>query len=215
MIGILVTGPNASGKTTATMSALAPWVRDPRLATVYADNSDRAAFKGTMNDMVDRMETIWRSSAELVVVEGTNRIATVLGYLFRRLPDNPRVTSCHVTLMAPEFMEASIRARCLEKGKRFRDDYWTHRVLEYESQRRYKSVIRDYFGGCVTQYWPIAAGYDGAAEMSAWIRDQATAVLGKPQPRPEYTREEFERDLKGQTGDDLAEQARVREGRLF
>jgi hypothetical protein len=179
--GMLVTGPNASGKTTATQKALQFWVGDQRMRTVYADNSDRSAFKGTMNDMVELLLGIWESDAHLVVVEGTNRIATVLGRVIERAPD-ARKWSAHVAVpTSGAVMGEHIRRRCELLKKRYRDDYWVERVLDYESQRRYRNKMQEAFSGGPVYYYPIEADYEGVDLLRDQVHTFAATILGDPQ----------------------------------
>lgn len=193
--GMLVTGPNASGKTTATQRALKMWENDARLKTVYADNSDRSAFKGTMNDMVELLLGIWESDATLVVVEGTNRIATVLGRVIERNPQ-ARGWSAHVAVpTSGAVMGDHIRRRCALLKKRYRDDYWTARVLDYESQRRYKNKMAEAFSEGAVYYYPIESDYTGTDAIYEQVHLRAATTLGEP--LPEYQTEQTQVVARG------------------
>lgn len=75
MIAVLVTGPNASGKTTAVQKALEEWTLDSRVAAVHADNRDRGLFA----DNFDALPSVIASPSQVVVLEGTSRIANAVG----------------------------------------------------------------------------------------------------------------------------------------
>lgn len=184
-IGILVTGPNASGKTTATLAALAPWAEDTRLKTVYADNSDRSAFKGDMAAMVDRMAAIWFSETPVVLVEGTNRIALVLSRAIARDP-SARVVSMAITRTTAAGMRAMLMSRCREKGKRFRDDYWQEKQLDYEAARRYPNLRHHSFAVVPPErvrYFDMEATYQMSHALTTHVHGLVNDALGAAVPR--------------------------------
>lgn len=183
MIGILVTGPNASGKTTALQQAVAAYARDPRLVTIYADNSDRRTFKGDALEMSARLEDIWISPALAVIVEGT-RMPTVLERVVMKHPARRELYGV-VTVSQPEVMEAQIRGRCTLLQKRFRDDYWKHDKLLYEGTRRYRKSVPRFIPDDRISWWDMDAQYTASGAMAATIRVLVARELGEPQPAPE------------------------------
>lgn len=172
--GFLVTGPNASGKTTTVQSALEPWREDRRLAVAHADNADRSTFKGDGPTMLAALRDLWLSNATVVVVEGTNRIA---GKLAEVLAEDRDTRTCEalVTEMTGATMRRALVARCQKLGKRFRDDYWSDRVLEYEGRRRYQSLIERYYPDA--RVWVVEDGYAACADLGAYLRDRVAACL--------------------------------------
>lgn len=174
---ILVSGPNASGKTTSTQRALAPWVGDPRLVAVYADNSDRKAFKGTQTEMEDRLLALWEQDAEVLVVEGTNRIAMAFARVTKR--SDTRTWESNIMRVPPWFLKWALQTRCEKLGKRFRDDYWVEKVLVYETQKRFK-VIDEKHLSSKTEWWEIGDGYHGQERFEGYLRNRLWALLGEP-----------------------------------
>lgn len=174
--GFLVTGPNASGKTSAVTDALKEWVGDRRVAAAYADNSNRGTFKGDGPTMVASVRRIWADRAPVVVIEGTNRIALKLAQVIQAEPEL-RTCEALMTLAEPEVMQQMIRARCERLGKRFRDDYWTLRVCKGEGQGRYRSLGRRLFPG--TRYFNVGPDYAAAGELRDYLRDRVTACLAR------------------------------------
>lgn len=182
MLGILVTGPNASGKTTALQQAHAGYEHDPRLTVVYADNSDRSTFKGDALVMAQRMRDIWETEAEIVIVEGT-RMPTIVERVVKAFPGH-REIQAFVTLTQPETMEKQLRARCARLGKRFRDDYWKYPKLHYECQRRYRMSVPRFIAETAISWWDVDETYAGATAMSDAIRQVIETTLGAPVPVP-------------------------------
>lgn len=176
-VGLLVTGPNASGKTTATRQALEPWERDTRLTTVYADNSNRSMFKGTMDEMVARLAEVWGSAADLVVVEGTSRIGQALS---RAREGSARDLRVVMTVTSPAGMERMLRTRCAKLGKRYRDDFWGEQALTYESRFRYVNMMASRFSGIVPTVIEMDSDYVAAADLVSAVRAVANEVLGEP-----------------------------------
>lgn len=178
MVGhaILVTGCNATGKTTATQAALATWVADGRLRTVYADSSDRHSFKGSQVDIEALLASILAEPTELVVVEGTTRIARAFG---RTIRGSLREFECYGTLVDGPTMRAMLETRCAKLGKRFRGEFWTVERCALE-QRDYHTVNKNQLGGAM-QWYPVGADYRGAVVLQAWLMARAQEILGAPQ----------------------------------
>lgn len=174
--GFLVTGPNASGKTTTVQAALEPWRGDRRLAVAYADNADRSTFKGDGATMLAALRDLWLSNATVVVVEGTNRVA---GKLAEVIAEDTPARSCEalVTEMTGDTMRRALVARCAKLGKRFRDDYWADRVLEYEGRRRYQSLIERYYPDA--RVWLVQDGYAACADLGAYLRERVATCLAE------------------------------------
>ena len=101
---IALVGPHAVGKTTAAKRWAA---RYQQLQICHCDNQKPP-----------------EASDEIVLLEGCSAMAN------RWLPqlNIQEVIHCYC---APEMLEANMRARCASKGKKYREDYWTPRWLEY------------------------------------------------------------------------------------
>jgi hypothetical protein len=178
-IGCLVTGPNASAKTTSLLTATEDYVGDPRLRVLYADNSNRKEFKCEAEEAANRIEAIWRSDVPVVIAEGT-RMPTVLHRVVARNPDERQVMA-FVTLTTAEVMEANVRARCAKKGKRYRDDYWTPHKFDYEGTRRYRLSVPRFIPDEFIQWFEMDTSYTNAPAMIAAIRSVVVGALGEPQ----------------------------------
>jgi hypothetical protein len=163
--GILVMGPNASGKTTAVQMAFDGVVADMRV--VHADTELNA---GSLVLIQERLTHIWRSGYRTVVVESTNRAALCL---LRLLESQRGETTMHVcvTTMAAEDMAAAIQKRCAKAGKAFRGDYWDQGRCRYEGEGRYRGLGERFalLGASVT-YWRISDGYHGQAGLVEHLR---------------------------------------------
>lgn len=83
-LGILVTGPNASGKTTAVTEALKGWTVEDGVKAIHADNSDRGLFEPTFAPL----EQLWQDPIHVMVLEGTSRVANALGRILSIRGDN-------------------------------------------------------------------------------------------------------------------------------
>lgn len=182
-VGVLVTGPNASGKTTAVRSALAGYARDGRVRVILADNSDRSKDVLQAEDM---LAEIWCGPAQLVLVEGT-RVPTVLERVVAAHP-SVRALKAFVTVTSPEIMEAHLRARCAALGKRFRDDYWIGKPLRYESQARYRVSVPRFVPAGDIHWFDVDETYTGAAQLASRLREAVHSAVGGPRvdPLPEF-----------------------------
>lgn len=175
---VLVTGPNASGKTTTVRTALAPWARDARVVCIHADDQS-GINKSTMPEMTAELERIVGGHQKVTVVEGTNRIALVFGDVMRRAG---LAVEANYTETSAAFMRASLMARCASKGKRFRDDYWTERVLNYEARLRYQRLMARLFEGfCPVNLWPVGEGYEGTQALGMHLQTLVRSVVGEPE----------------------------------
>lgn len=134
----LVTGSNAAGKTTAVTRALEPWASDPRLVNIDAD-SDRL-YKGTPEEQREAIRVLFDRPAPVVVVTGTRINKPVLDVIEEH---GQRDLTVFVVTQKPGVMRAHLQARCEKTGKAFREDYWTHRTLEYEGMRRYSNAVTE------------------------------------------------------------------------
>lgn len=136
----LVTGSNASGKTTTVarvLERLADYPSD-RIFSIRADNDGR--FKGSSENQEAVLTDIWLSDTPVIIIEGT-RINTPLLRVAKKHAAARKLTVI-MTTQTPEVMEAHLRARCEKKGKTFRADYWTRWKLEYEGMKRYPNSFR-------------------------------------------------------------------------
>lgn len=170
--GILVTGPNASGKTTAVREALAPWMGDRRVRAFHPDherNQDKIA------EIEGEVLAVWGTAATVVIVEATNRAATATYRVVDRYPDM-RVFEALVLAMSPETMRLNMQRRCAKSGKKFRDDYWTERTLHYEGQLRYRNMADLHFKGVAT-HLTIDSDYVASQAVVAHLRARVQACL--------------------------------------
>lgn len=161
--GLLVMGPNASGKTTAVAQATAGL----RVRVVHGDVELNTS---SLVEMQRRLAEIWISAWGTVVIESTNRLALCLLRLLETAPGE-RSADIMVTAMDPAVMRAALQARCAERGKRFRADYWDEGRLTYEGRGRYVNLAERFrpVAGVVTE-WPIGPAYAGHGALTAAIR---------------------------------------------
>jgi len=147
--GLVITGPNASGKTTALRTALGDWDEDARVVRLHSDTTKH----------FDRIEEAWRSDAAVVAIEGIDRTARRVAEVITAFP-NERTLEVVIASQAPEVMLAHLRARCAKVGKEFNEAYWSGDKLRYEGQRRYMG-LRD-------RLYRNARLVDVDAEYAAW-----------------------------------------------
>jgi hypothetical protein len=173
VILILVTGPNASGKTTSVKAALTPWVDDPRVATVYADNG--SGWKLKPAEMMAKLIDLCDTGVPVIVVEGTNRIASAVLDIKRQI--GARTLIVHATRASAEDMKASIRRRCEGNGKEFKAEYWTTKMCEYEGRGRYRNLIGKH--GVTATWWQMDLEFSYAPAFIAMLRKQVEEELAK------------------------------------
>lgn len=173
---LLVTGPNASGKTTTVKTALEPWEGDTRIIRVYADND--GYWKVGPEEMKQKLTLAHQDGAPIILVEGTNRIATAVLELKRTFEAEQRQLAAHVTRSSSTMMRNAIMARCEKNGKKFRADYWTDRVCLYEGSGRYINLMNKY-NVRDRKYWDVDATYSYAPALIETLRAQITEELGK------------------------------------
>lgn len=167
-VGILVTGPNCSGKSTTVLTALEPWGADPRIVSILADNRDSRLFKDAPAVVEERLREVWLGSAAVVVVEGTDRPARALSRVYASATKiRPLVVL--VTEQRPETMAAHIQARCAAKGKPYNAAYWDRDRLSYEGMRRYPSLVAK-MGASYVYRFEIDPAYDQCRRMVETIR---------------------------------------------
>jgi hypothetical protein len=214
--GLLLVGPNASGKTTAVERVLAAF-SGADVASVFADERDRRMLTGDLTNMGEQLrQGAWDQPSKVLVVVGTNYIAKAAGIMIQgihgdtiqggpekqlatvgsvlngpadvvigegidrfaraaRRTGSERTLDVCVTTQTPEVMKAHLQARCLKKGKRFREDYWVERALIYEGQRRYVNMAKDYFPNAT--FWPIGLNYEGQDELIAYMTEKVATWL--------------------------------------
>lgn len=129
---ISVFGPNAIGKTTAVKR----WRKRYKSMCTFIDADLNLVMEG---------EAEWREKGWSGTIEEKRALVTK----YRALPKVTVVVTArtatwiqpgdYVLILSCDWKthEKHIRARCDAKGKRFRDDFWTEKVLRGESSRRY------------------------------------------------------------------------------
>lgn len=177
---ILVTGPNASGKTTTTQKAMEPFQEDFRVVEVYADNG--GGWKLTPDGMKERLLALHREDVVLkrppavMIVEGTNRIAMAVLEIRKTLEAEGRRLVCHVTRARATVMRNAIKARCEGNGKLFRADYWTDKICTYEGTGRYVNLMNKYYIQNRT-YWDVDATFSYAPALIERLRAEVGQEL--------------------------------------
>lgn len=170
-LGIVVLGPNASGKTSATRKA----VKDlgPVVRLVNLDNE--VAFRHQTDD---KLRPIWFGPQAVVMLEGS-RLGTVIA---RLTSDGPLGDGQHrsfelvLTVTSPETMRDHIRSRCERNGKRFRADFWSGKHLETHCLRAAREVDRLFAGAHVTRF-PIGSDYSGHDALVQHLRRRVESCL--------------------------------------
>ena len=138
MLFVLVTGPNASGKTTM-VEGLAE--RYPQAPVAFLHPDTDGYYKQAPSIMFRRILAKWNDSTPVVVLEGTNRpTLQVINCSFISLVQRELAIYC--LTQPPDVMEAHLRHRCEVKGKKYREDYWSRDKLEYEGLRRYPNLVK-------------------------------------------------------------------------
>lgn len=171
-LGLLVLGPNASGKTTAVREALAPFQGDLRVVGVHADKSPYGQLSAEAGSAL--LGQIWGGRASAVVVEGT-RCGTMLARLLEASP-SAREAALILTAVTPETMRAHIEARCRRVGKRFRSDYWAGVKLVAHAGRHRREAER-HFAGLPTEVFEIGPAYEGSEALVRAIRERVRVCL--------------------------------------
>lgn len=171
MLALLITGPNCSGKSTAADLALRPWAADPRLVVAHGDAD--GTYKGNPAAQQAAVQALWDSAAPVVVIEGTQRLATAVGLVAGR--NRGRRFVALITTQAPDVMRAHLQARCAKAGKTFRADYWTDKVLQYEGQLRFRNLAPRMFPDA--RFFPIGPAYEGQDALEREIARQAGTAL--------------------------------------
>lgn len=179
---ILVTGPNASGKTTTTHKALEPFQEDFRVVEVFADTD--SYWKVGPQELKDkllaehRMNRVLQNGAPpVMVVEGTNRVAMAVLELRKTFEAEGRRMVCHVTRSSATVMRNAIKARCEKNNKKFRADYWSEKICGYEGRGRYANLMNKY-GVTTRQYWDVDAEYSYAPGLIEALRTTIRQELG-------------------------------------
>lgn len=169
----LLTGGNCSGKTTAVAKAFEPWIGDPRILSVRADNDGR--FKGDAVDQRRVLTELWLGDTPILMVEGT-RINTPLMEVAKANRD-ARELVVLMALQKPDVMRAHLQARCAEKNKVFRSEYWVHQKLEYEGMRRYPNSFRK--NGIRPITYTIGLDYAEQQQVVDYLQTRFTEILGE------------------------------------
>jgi len=169
-VAILLTGPNCSGKTTAVERAAEGWP-EGALRVVHADKE----LKGSPAEQEAALAAAWAGPEAALLVEGINRGASAFAEVSARCREAREVVAVHVTRSSPAIMREHLIARCAKRGKRFRADYWTHRVLLYEGTRRYAELARRRFPGA--RFWDVAADYSHLDALVETLRAQIREAL--------------------------------------
>lgn len=165
-IGLLVTGPHGSGKSTAVKKALEALA----VPAVYAD--DGGEWKKSPDVMTAMLRPVWESDAPVVVVEGTHRIVLAL---LRQPGLSCRSLTIHRLSVTPTVMRAHLRARCEKsKGRTFKADYWT--TARCENDNRYYQRLAAKFAAS-THTWVIDENYATTEAMVQAIRAEVQACL--------------------------------------
>lgn len=170
--GILVTGPNASGKTTAVREALAPWAGDRRVRAFHPDHERN---KDKIAEIEFEVLAVWETAATVVVVEATNRAATATYRVVDRYPDM-RVFEALVLSMEPETMRLNMQRRCAKRHKAYREDYWSEQTLRYEGLGRYRNMADAHFKNVAT-HLTIDSDYVATQAVVAHLRARVSACL--------------------------------------
>ena len=139
---IALVGPHAIGKTTAAKR----WaVRYSSLGVVHCDNNAPEDLEG------------------VVLLEGCSALAN------RWLPQvcPAEVIHCYCS---PETLAENMKRRCQDRGKRYREDYWTPRWLGYEAKIRMTNLLSKRLAGVKVveflisnkeQDWQVVDAYFG------------------------------------------------------
>lgn len=130
-------GPNAIGKTTA----LRRWCdhypklygafADVQLETVGRVDTRVREWKGTVEDKAKLVQQ-HRETGHILVVDSARTMA---------LEALHKTDQIILVLCTGPTMGRNIKARCEEKGKKYREDYWTKTKLEYEASKRYRNWV--------------------------------------------------------------------------
>src|SRR6185369_2536999 len=105
-VALLVTGPNASGKTTTLTRAVEPYRWDTRVCVVYDDKTDRKIWKGDIDVIEDALTRYWRSAATVLIFEGV-RMLPAFGRVCAR--EQSRTPQLFITHCSAETLCANIR----------------------------------------------------------------------------------------------------------
>lgn len=189
MIAILVTGPNCTGKTTAVKAAVAGLTESEEkghLRVVYADSDSKGEFfGGSLEASREKLRELWMSDTPVIVFEGTNRIALLVGEMKTLKWAADRAPYRRVLVFATRAgaadMKEMLRARCEKAGKEFRGDYWTLERLVYEGSRRYFNLVQKWFGG-VARWVAVDASYLGALALKLEVRAAVLLALSGCEP---------------------------------
>lgn len=174
MIAILVTGPNASGKSTLVDTATAPWATDPRVLTIHGDTGSFS--KGTPEETAALVTEVWNSDVPVLVIEGIDRIARAV-YAANVASRVRRELTVNVTAQSPDVMLAHLKARCEKRGKAFNESYWDQERLVYEGQNRYRNLATRYFASIEPRTWSASADYASLEPLIRHIRGGITRCL--------------------------------------
>jgi len=180
VIGILVMGPNASGKTTAVTKAVEPWAN----ASVLTVHGDKAPFnKDQAGESAEAFRAAWRSEYRVVVFEGIDRTARAVA----KLQDDAsrRLVSVVVTSQRPEVMRAHLRARCEKRGRTFNADYWTDKTLIAEGVNRYANLAKRY--RAPVDFIEMDEAYTRSQIIIDTIRTLIRDAVGEPSVVPQVT----------------------------
>ncbi len=149
---ISLVGCNAIGKTTAARRWAAKY---PQLVSVSADGGTFV-----IRDGVEKRQVEWKG--EVATKERLTRgyaaekgVVLIESARTTHLAFTPEDSPTIVVTCSWQLYEKHMRARCLAKGKRFRDDYWTQDKLAYECSRRYLSWVAKHFEGREVHYFEI------------------------------------------------------------
>lgn len=175
-VGIMLSGPNASGKTTILTKVSEMWKGriwdDPnKLKVFYADNND--LFKGSAESQEAALTKEWLDETPVIIFEGT-RINTPLLRVAKKYRDwrKYEVIMCTQT---SEVMKAHLEARCAKRGKTFRADYWDCKKLEYEGNGRYPNIFRK--NSVATKTFSIDLEYRVCEEIANYISGRVSELL--------------------------------------
>lgn len=178
-VAILVTGPNASGKTTAIERALdgldvcrlkRKSADRPEPAEILSVDADQYLGGGTKADVAtEKMIGFWEGDWPVLAVEGIDRNARAFADAAEAIGERDVYVFC--VTVAPEVLRANIEARCERTGRTFNSDYRDRKRCEYEGGRRYPNLVDRYFKGAEVERIEIGEGYEGSDRLARRIRE--------------------------------------------
>jgi len=134
---VVLTGPNASGKTTLALT-IQKTLRELMDVAVEIEDQRQRLYKGATETIFTNMHRLWQEGPRAVLFEGIHRTAR---YMLRSacVATRPRQLFVVVLSQAPGVQAAHLELRVGALKAR-----WTARILEYEGQRRIPAMVRKY-----------------------------------------------------------------------